>query len=207
MKKLNIIKWILVGLMVLILIAIFLYLIITFVFNNNKDKDIKLESKIEKYGYILNNNSTSIYKDEFYKLKEILEPEEVRYEEYATSMSKLFVIDFFTLNNKVTKDDVGGVQFLYESYKDNFVLQSTNTIYKYVDSNIDGNRKQELPEVSTIEVLEVKESKIKINEIEYDGYLVNLEWTYKKDLGYQNIIKLKLIKEDNKLFVIEGLNE
>ena len=52
---------------------------------------------------------------------EKIEAKEVDNKKYAEAISKLFVIDFFTLDNKSSKNDVGGVQFVYTSYKADFI--------------------------------------------------------------------------------------
>ena len=78
----------------------------------------------------------------------------------------------------------------------------SETLYKYVESNIDGKRTQELPIVKEIKVDNVFETKYTYNDKEYDAYLVNANWTYEKDLGYQTSSKLTVIKVNNILYVV-----
>ena len=78
------------------------------------------------------------------------------------------------------------------------------TLYKNIEVNLDGNRTQELPEVSKIEATEITETKFTYGEVEYDAYLVTLNWEYKKDLGYAKSMKLTLIKDSDKLYVVKG---
>ena len=78
----------------------------------------------------------------------------------------------------------------------------SETLYKYVESNIDGKRTQELPIVKEIKVDNVFETKYTYNDTEYDAYLVNANWTYEKDLGYQTSSKLTVIKVNNILYVV-----
>ena len=59
----------------------------------------------------------------------------------------MFVTDFYTLSTKVTNQDVGGLEFIYSKNKDNFKLKASDTLYKYIESNVYGDRKQKLPEV------------------------------------------------------------
>ena len=76
----------------------------------------------EDVDYVVSENDTKLFKDNFNELKKVLNAKEVNNEEYAKTIAKLFVIDFFTLSNKTSKNDVGGVQFVFESYKKDLVL-------------------------------------------------------------------------------------
>ena len=107
---------------------------------SKKVEEVKVLSTIEKYNYTLDNNETDIYQKYFKELDECLKKEEIDKIEYSNIISKLFVIDFYTLNNKITNKDIGGVQFLKEDIKKNFSLKASNTMYKYIKNNIYGFR-------------------------------------------------------------------
>ena len=70
--------------------------------------------------------------------------------------------------------------------------------------NLDGKRKQTLPEVASIEVSDVFETKFTYKKKKYDAYLVSLKWTYTKDNDYQKKIKLTLINDNNILYIVKG---
>jgi hypothetical protein len=75
-----------------------------------------------------------------------------------------------------------------------------------MEDNSTGKRRQTLPTVKTIKVDSIKPNKYKI-DVEnqtYDGYVVNLSWTYDNPkLGYDDEGEIYIINVDNKLYVVE----
>ena len=119
--------------------------------NYQKGKPVEVAAKIDSikgYNYVLYEDSTELYKTLYYELKEVLEAEVIDEAKYAEIVSKMFVVDFYTLNTKVTNQDVGGLEFIYSDNKENFKLKASDTLYKYIESNVYGDRTQKLPEVS-----------------------------------------------------------
>ena len=136
----------------------------------------------------------------FNSLKDLLGNDDYDEEEYALLISKLFLTDFYDLNNKVMKSDVGGTQFVYSEYRSDFELGAIDSVYKYVQSNVYGDRKQELPIVKSIEKVDIYTDSFEYNyDIDYDAYYVTLNINYDVDLGYPSQVKLVLIHNDNKL--------
>lgn len=163
----------------------------------------KLDS-IELYGYTLSKNDTEIYKTYFKELSKVLNEKTIDYTEYAKLISKLFVIDLYTLDNKLASTDIGGLEFLHKDLKDNFKENIGSTLYNFVESNIDGKRTQELPIVKDVNVSDVFETKYTYNKTEYDAYIVSTDITYEKDLGYPKSMKLTIIKDNNILYIVKG---
>ncbi len=163
----------------------------------------KLDS-IELYGYTLSKNDTEIYKTYFKELSKVLNEKIIDYTEYAKLISKLFVIDLYTLDNKLASTDIGGLEFLHKYLKDNFKENMGSTLYNFVESNIDGKRTQELPIVKDVNVSDVFETKYTYNKTEYDAYIVSTDITYEKDLGYPKSMKLTIIKDNNILYIVKG---
>lgn len=163
----------------------------------------KLDS-IELYGYTLSKNDTEIYKTYFKELSKVLNEKTIDYTEYAKLISKLFVIDLYTLDNKLASTDIGGLEFLHKDLKDNFKENMGSTLYNFVESNIDGKRTQELPIVKDVNVSDVFETKYTYNKTEYDAYIVSTDITYEKDLGYPKSMKLNIIKDNNILYIVKG---
>ena len=161
---------------------------------------------ISAYGYALEDRDTKLFKTKYEELKSILTGKDVDYEEYAKVLSELYIIDLYTINNKISKYDVGGSDYVYPDSKENYELKVRDTIYKYVEDNSYGERSQELPEVSDIEVSEIKASDYTLGETKYNGYLVTLSWEYVKDLGYDSSATLSLIKSEDKLYIVEQKN-
>lgn len=166
---------------------------------SNKVKDI---STIEGYDYTLKENATSYYKGLFKKLDSTLSEDPVNEEEYMLLVSQMFVADFFNLDNKISKNDVGGVQFVYKDYREDFEKYAMDSIYKSVESNLYGNRKQKLPIVTDVKVNKVKNESYKYgNSSDDKAYVVNFDITYKEDLGYQSEGSLVIIHNDKKMEV------
>ena len=195
----NILLFVFIGIIIFGIVGYKVY--VDFFGDNAPDK--KLVS-LDLYGYTLSKNDTALYKDNFKALEKTLNEEHINYEEYAKLLSKLFIIDVFTLNNKLSSTDIGGLEFLYKPLRENFKENMGNTLYKNIQVNLDGKRTQNLPEVTNIEVTEVFPTKYTYNKVEYEAYLITLKWEYKQDLGYEKTMKLTLIREDNKLYVVKG---
>lgn len=194
--------------MIIILIAIIFVLGVYYVIDNFTGRTpvntkVKVIGKIEDFGYNLEENETKLYKDLFKDLTNELKKEEIDYENYAELVSKLYIADFYNLENKITKNDVGGTQFIHTSAQENFLVKAKDTMYKNIKSNVYGDRRQELPVVSKISLEDVKEGTFKINEKEVDSYIVTLKWTYEKDLGYDKEKEIVLVREDKKLSIVQ----
>lgn len=157
---------------------------------------------IKGYDYTLKSNATKLYEDEFKTLKANLEGN-INYDEYAVSVAKLFIIDLYTINNKINKYDTGGVSFVYPDGRNNYKLNVQDTIYKYVEDNTDGKRTQNLPEVSSVIVKDNKKDTYKIGNNSFEAYKINLEWSYVQDLGYDKTGEIILIKKDKNIYVVE----
>ena len=171
------------------------------VLKNDGASEVEILDTIKEYNYNLDENDSAYFKKEFKKLKKELSKKQVNEEEYAKLVSKLFVIDFFSLKNVINKNDVGGKQFVYTDYQDSFVKFAKDGIYKYVENNIYGDRKQELPSVKLVTVDEIKQEEVtfKNDVTDAKAYLVELTVNYDKDLEYQEKVTLVLIHNDKKL--------
>ena len=167
--------------------------------NKNVDKGISIKG----FDYILYEDDVDIYKDEFKKLKKNLESSNKNYTEYAESISKMFVMDLYSLDAKKNMYDVGGVQFVYPDIRYNYKLNVTNTLYKYMKDNSDGKREQDLPMVKSVSIKNEDETKYKIGEEEFSGYKINLDIEYVKDLEYDKSAEIILVKKDKYLYIVE----
>lgn len=171
------------------------------VLRNNSASEVAILDTIKEYNYTLDENDSAYFKKEFKNLKKELASKKVDEKKYAELVSKLFVIDFFSLNSAINKNDVGGKQFVYTDYQDSFLKFAKDGIYKYVENNIYGERRQTLPSVKLVEIDEVKQDKVtfKNGVTDEEAYLVTLTITYDKDLEYQNKASLTLVHNDKKL--------
>lgn len=191
---------------IFVIIGIFLFSIlgIKFYYDFLIDNSNKQISNLDSYGYSLNKSDTDLYKSKFKELEIVLNSSDINYNEYARLISELFIIDTFTLDNKLASTDIGGLEFLHDDIKENFQDNMGSTLYKNIESNLDGNRKQKLPIVKEITKSEVIETTYKYNDKDYNGYLVTLSWNYEKDMKYQNTMKITVINDNNKLFIVKG---
>lgn len=165
----------------------------------------KVTNEIEGYGYTLDDRDSELFTGLFKELKKLLEDEtkpENYKEEYAKYLAKLFVVDLYTINNKVTKYDIGGLEYLYDGAKNSFRSKVLDTIYKTVEDDSYETRKQELPSVDQIEVESVKEASYQMEGTNYNAYEVALSWNYEKNLGYDNSGTITMIEKEDKLYIV-----
>lgn len=170
---------------------------------SNKDKENENIITINNYDYTLNaDNVTSLYKKEFNSLKNNLESSEVDYNNYVTSIAKLYIIDLYTLSIKSNKYDITSSQYVYSLGRENFKLKVSETLYKFIEDNTDG-RKQEFPEVSEVIIDSVEDATYTIEATNFVAYNVKVHWLYKKDLEYDEDAILTLIRDNNIISVVE----
>lgn len=191
----------------LLIIILALVIVVLFVSKNQNVKDetpktVVLDA-IDEYSYTLEERDTELFKTKFEELKTVLNSEEINFEEYAKILSELYIIDLYTIDNKVNKYDIGSLEFVHPDVKDNFSLKVQETIYKYVEDNSKKSRKQVLPEVLSTEVLSSETSKYSVSDIKYDAYVVTLKWDYVEDLEYDTEANITLIKQDDFIYVVE----
>ena len=199
-KKYKILLIVIIILIVLIVASI----IVLNVFNNSSPAEpVKVVDSIDEFGYSLDDRDTELMKSTYNELKNVLTQDEINYEDYAEVLAKLFVIDLFTMDNKVNRYDVGSTEYVYPDSVDNFKTNVEDTIYKTMENNSDGKRRQNLPEVSSIDDTSVETSTFEIDETTYDSYVVSLNWSYETNLGYDEFATITLIELDNKLYVVE----
>ena len=206
MKKRRKLKKKVVVLIVLIIIALFSItgLILYNTFFSKSDNSVKVVDEIPGYVYTLQDDQPKIYKELFKELAEVLSKDSVDEDEYAKLISQMAVIDFYNLDNKVSKNDVGGVQFIRAKNIDNFVLEASETVYKYIEHDIYGNRNQTLPEVTSSSVKDIKQEAYSYKDIKDDkAYTVIVNIEYKKDLDYPTEVIVKLLHNDKKLEIYE----
>lgn len=193
-------------LIILIIVILFAggFLFVKKLFNKEEvTETIKILDNISDYGYTLDDRDTDLMKKEFNELKKILKEKDVDYKNYSEEIAKLFVIDLFTLNNKINKYDVGSFEYVYPDSVNSFKANVEDTIYKHMENNSKGKRNQTLPIVKSVEVEKTEETKYKIGDKEFDGYKVELKWEYERNLGYDKKATITLVKVDNKMYVAE----
>ena len=193
-NEINKIKKIIRIIMLVVVVLIAIYAIFVAI-PSKKNKDEGIENINNKY--ILYKRDSNLYKENFEKLRTILETSPVDNKEYAETIVKLFVIDFYTLDNKDENTDIGGLQYVHSNLKDNLVLNASSTMYKYIKTT------KELPKVKSITSVDTKETTYKISDKDYSAYAITINWEYDKDLGYEKQGTFIVVNDNGDLSIVE----
>ena len=201
-------KRIMIAMIVLILIiAVVSFSVYQLCFPKKEVKTVvTVADKIaDGYDYTITDEATKYSKDLFSKLKKELSKDSVNEENYAKLETQLFISELFTLSNKVNRNDVGGVQFIYKDYQESFTKEAMEELYHYVENNIYGDRKQELPEIVNVDVINVEQKEYVLSDEVTDekAYYIDVTMNYAKDLGYQNSATIVLIHNGKRLDVVK----
>ena len=165
--------------------------------NNPVNTQVEVIDSIDNFDYVLNDNVTTYYKDEFHKLKGLENEEDI-----ASQVAKLFVIDLFSIDYKVNKYEVTSTQYYYSDKQEMFRNKVIDTVYNFVIDNSYKDRKQELPEVKEVNINSTKKDTYKLGDEKKDCYVVNLSITYVKDLGYDSKAKVILVRDKDNISVV-----
>lgn len=201
MKKRN--KIILFIVIVLLVVGASIFCYLKFVKKDDNVNKVTNIEEIDKFGYTLKSNATETYKKEYEILKTNLKSTDINEEEYVKSVAKLFIIDLYTISNKINKYDVGGTEFVYPDSLENYKVNVEDTLYKYVEDNSNNSRTQSLPEVSEVQITDFKKVKYKVSNTELDAYEVALKWSYVVDMDYESEGSVIILEKDNKYYVVE----
>ncbi len=204
MKK-NARRIILLSMLLILILGLIIYIILQFTKSVDKGpEENRTLKEIVGYGYILEEGKTPLFNNIFEELVNVLTKEDVNKEQYAILISKLFIVDFYDLNSKRSKNDIGGIQFIYDDIRDNFVLKARDTLYKYVEDNIYGDRKQLLPSIVEVNLSSIEQVSYTYNDkVTDEAFQLELTWEYEKDLGYQDTAIIFLVNEQSKLSIVE----
>ena len=190
-------------LIVLIGVGLYFYLRV----DTKSVKKVKVLKTISGYGYKLKDTKSETYKKLFNSLSKTLKEKPVDEKKYVKTISKMFIVDFYSLSDKLAKTDVGGSEFVHSKALPDFLENAEDTMYKYVESNLYGGRKQKLPTVDEVVVESVEvEPFIYGDETDSDAYIVKVKWTYtdtSTSSGYQTDATLTFVHEDKKLSLVE----
>lgn len=167
----------------------------------NKDDDktvveVKELDNLGDYNYKLTDRDSEYFKSEFEVLKKIVNSKEIDEEAYVTQVARMFVIDLYTLNTKVNKYDIGGLEYYHNAKKDMYEQKVMDTLYSTILDDTYGDRKQELPEIKNVETISIEKTTYELGETEVDGYLVKLTMSYVSNMGYDTEASLVVCKEE-----------
>ena len=200
---------------ILIVILVIIFIVLAIIIGSlakdilKKDKVVSepaVVDKIDSYGYYITDRSTSYFKELYEKLKSELQKEEVDEKEYASLIGQLFAADFYDLDSKAGKSDVGGVQFIYDKFQETFIKEASDSegMYYYIKSDVYGDRKQTLPKVKSVDVTSVKNTTFTNKKYKDEkAYEVKLKVTYNTDMGYPTNVTVILAHNGIKLEIVE----
>lgn len=168
-------------------------------------KEVNKEvGQIEEFGYKSYSNDTKYIKNKFKDLEKVLTEDTINQDDYAKVLTELFILDFYTLDNKMTNKNVGGLQFIHPDIKENFILKATDTYYKGLESNIIKKRTQVLPVVKKVFIDKQEQTSTVVGNINDPiGYKIQASWEYEKSLGYQTKGTFYLVHKDQRLYIIK----
>lgn len=187
----------------LIILGIILYFVLP---KKETVEEAKVISNISEYGYKLHSNKSKEYHKLFDELKKTLTGK-VKEKKYVELITKMFIVDFYSLENHSAKTDVGGTDFVHKEALENFILNAEDTYYKYLESNIYKQRKQKLPVVDEITIDSIENVEYSyLEEIDEKAYQVKAHWNYKDNESfsdYQNKAILTFVHDGKKLVLVE----
>lgn len=97
--------------------------------------------------------------------------------------------------------------FIKEEYKSNFILEASETVYKYIELNVYNDRTQVLPIVKSVDIKSINTTTYKYKDVsDSKAYKAVVTVTYEKDLGYPKEVTVVMVhNKDNakKLEVIK----
>lgn len=204
-KKISKMEIVKIIFMLIVVFSVFGTVIYIYGLLNRKEEPVNVTvvaNKIEGYDYYINDNSSEYYKSEFDILKEVYKQEEPKEEDIIKQIAKLYVIDLYSLNNKINKYEVTSSQYYYSSKQAMHTQKVIDNFYNLIIDNAYNDRTQTLPEVKKVECSEIKAVKYQMSEEKIDGYEVMISIEYQKDLGYDKKVKLTLVKDDNKYSIV-----
>ena len=165
--------------------------------------NFEMPEEIEGYDYILKPTRNDRYKEMFHQLERILNEQEIDEKAYLTQISKMFIMDLYTLNDKTSSDDIGGMDFVHSNVRDKMERILKNGVYYYLDD--EDYDVSELPEVTDVFIEKIENINYNYNPDFNDSfaYQVDVSIVYKEDLGYPTFANLIFIHEGNKLSLVE----
>ena len=201
MRKISIRKIAVFAIYILFIILLVIG-IVKILFLGKKTINVEVVDKIDNYNYTLNSNATDYYKGLFNEPSNLLKNDNFDEKSYAELVSKLFITDVYTLDNKLNKNDIGGTEYVYSNFKDDFNMIAQSTIYKNIKNNMYNDRVQDLPIVKEVIINSIDNDDFEYEKNVFENaYYVDVSVNYESDLGYPTNISLVIIKNNDKLEV------
>lgn len=150
---------------------------------SDQDKKTENETNETKTAMVANDqyveplNPTEAQMKAYNKLSAALENQDL--EEEARQVAVSFAYDFFTLSNKKSQSDMGGLAFIPTPYIGAFEEYATSYYYGNYPTIVNEYNKKSLPEVSDVQVISTKEAQgFMYLQQPVEGYEIELKVTY-----------------------------
>ena len=153
--------------------------------------------------YEIRSNATEYQKLIFTELSDVIENEGTP-QEYAGSVVKNYVADFYTWSNKKGTYDIGGMQYVYQPEIVNIYNYAKDFFYRDLSYNIQTLGAENLLEVENVEItFSDFNVEIEFNGETYQSFYVTASWTYVQKegfdtTGYQTSGEFSLIDRNGK---------
>lgn len=162
--------------------------------------------------YEISSNATEYQKLIFTELSDVIENEGTP-QEYAGSVVKNYVADFYTWSNKKGTYDIGGMQYVYQPEIVNIYNYAKDFFYRDLSYNIQTIGVENLLEVENVEItFSDFNAEIEYNGQMYQSFYVTANWTYVQKegfdtTGYQTSGEFSLIDRDGKIEIYRYYGE
>ena len=153
--------------------------------------------------YEINENATEYQKLIFTELSDVINDGGTP-QEYAGSVVKNYVADFYTWSNKKGTYDIGGMQYVYQPEIVNIYNFAKDFFYRDLSYNISKYGSDALLEVENVEItFSDFNVEIEFNGETYQSFYVTASWTYVQkegfdSTGYQTSSEFSLIDRNGK---------
>ena len=153
--------------------------------------------------YEINENATEYQKLIFTELSDVINNGGTP-QEYAGSVVKNYVADFYTWSNKKGTYDIGGMQYVYQPEIVNIYNYAKDFFYRDLSYNIQTLGAENLLEVENVEItFSDFNVEIEFNGETYQSFYVTASWTYVQKegfdtTGYQTSGEFSLIDRNGK---------
>lgn len=147
--------------------------------NGNQEEQTEKEEKVvisENSVYLAPKDPTAYMKTAYDEVSDALASSDEEAE--AQAVAKLFVADFFTLSNKTSDTDIGGLSYIPSDAYEDMEVYARFYFYNNYSSIVAEYGEEQLPCVEDVTVDDVQPAQITYGDTTYDGYEVQVTIAY-----------------------------
>lgn len=153
-------------------------------------------------------NPTSEQAKVYNQLSKALEGDEE--EKIAQLVGTSFAYDFFTLSNKKSESEVGGLTFIPEASREDFKQYAISYYYGNYATIVNQYSKDSLPHLKMHDIKKSVATPLIYNDLTYDGYMVTLSVKYKEseleEAALKTEMEIQVIKDVDGIFKVIAVN-